>query len=138
MRQLKGRSVYANEQVLREALTAILTGDEAGRNKVIAENIVTHVGGHSKLTGDWVGRGAVARRINELTGGRLQLEVLDVMASAADHACGLYRMRVTCPGEEPVEWGHVNVYRIQGGQIVEVWQHFLSKADQDRVDTFFG
>jgi ketosteroid isomerase-like protein len=130
--------MYANERVLRDALDAILNGDEAGRNKVIAEDIVTHVGGHSKLTGDWVGRGAVARRIHELTGGRLQLEVLDVMASTADHACGLYRMRVTCPPAETVQWNHVNVYRIDNGQIMEVWQHFLSKADQDRVDTFFS
>ena len=130
--------MYANEQVLRDALTAILAGDEAGRNKVIAENIVTHVGGHSKLTGDHPGRGAVARRIHELTGGHLQLEVLDVMASAADHACGLYRMRLTRPGGESVEWDHINIYRIQGGQIVEVWQHFLSKADQDRVDALFA
>jgi hypothetical protein len=129
--------MYANEQVLREALDAILGGDEGLRNKVIAEDVVAHVDGRSKLSGDWVGRGAVGRRVHELTGGRLELEVVDVLASSADHACGLYRMRVVTP-TGTIEWDHVNIYRIRDGQIVEVWQKPLSQRDQDRVDEFFS
>src|SRR4051794_8392509 len=125
--------MYENERVLRDALDGILNGDEELRNKVIAEDIVVHIGGNSRLTGDWVGRGAFAKRAHELTGGALGMEVVDVLASAADHACGLYRMWLTLPSEERIEWNHVNIYRIVGGQIVEVWQHFLTKADQDRV-----
>jgi hypothetical protein len=129
--------MYANEQVLRDALNAILGGDEGLRNKVIAEDVVAHVDGRSKLSGDWVGRGAVGRRVHEITGGRLELEVVDVLASSVDHACGLYRMRVVAPAAT-IEWDHVNIYRIHDGQIVEVWQKPLSQHDQDRVDEFFS
>ena len=129
--------MYPNERVLRDALQAIQQGDEGLRNKVIAEGVVAHVAGRSKLSGDWVGRGAVGRRVHELTGGRMELEVIDVLASADDHACGIYRMRVTCP-DAVLEWDHVNIYRIVDGQIVEVWQKPLTQEDQERVDEFFS
>jgi hypothetical protein len=74
----------------------------------------------------------------ELTGGRLDLEVIAVLDSATDYAAAVYRMRVTRPNGSGIDWDQVNLYRLAGGRIVEAWQNPLSRDDQERVDRFFS
>ncbi|MGQ0576885.1 MAG: nuclear transport factor 2 family protein [Pseudonocardia sp.] len=125
--------MHANETVLRAALAAIAAGDPAALAEVMAEDVVVHVPGRSRLAGDHHGRGRFGARVRELTGGALTIEVHDVLGSDA-HAVGVYTMRLRCP-DRSLEWRHVNVYHVRDGKIVEVWQN---PFEQDAFDEFVG
>ncbi|KWX05103.1 ketosteroid isomerase [Carbonactinospora thermoautotrophica] len=125
--------MHPNEKVLRVALDAIARGDRDAFARVVAEDVIVHFPGRSPLSGELRGRGVLAARIAELTGGSLKIEPHDVLASD-DHAVGIYLMRVDCPGKS-IEWRQVNVYHIRAGKIVEVWQN---PFEQDAVDEFFS
>jgi ketosteroid isomerase-like protein len=125
--------MHPNEKVLRGALDAIARGDRAALARVVADDVIVHVPGRSPLSGELRGRGAFAARVTELTGGSLKIEPHDVLGSD-DHAVGIYRMRVDCPGRS-IEWLHVNVYHVRAGKIVEVWQN---PFEQEAVDEFFS
>ena len=60
-------------------------------------------------------------------------EVHDVLGSA-DHAVGIYVMRVDAPGRR-FAWRHMNVYHVRNGKIVEVWSN---PFEQDEFDAFFA
>ncbi len=125
--------MHANEKVLRAALDAIAAGDADAAARAMADDMVVHVPGRSRLAGDLHGRGKLGAKIRELTGGTMSIEVHDVLASDA-HAVGVYTMRVVCP-DRSLEWRHVNVYHIRDGKIVEVWQN---PFEQDAFDEFFS
>ena len=115
------------------ALFALAAGDQEAFAEVVADDVVVHVPGHSKIAGDLHGRGIFGRRVRELTGGTPIVDVHDVLGSD-DHAIGVYRYRVECP-DRSVEWRHVNVYHIRDGKIVEVWSN---PFEQDVFDEFFS
>lgn len=125
--------MHSNEKVLRAALDAIAAGDADALADVIADDVVVHVPGRSRLAGDLRGRGAFGRAIKELTGGIPTADVHDVLGSDA-HAVGIYTYRVDCP-DRSFEWRHVNVYHVHDGKIVEVWSN---PFEQDAFDEFFG
>lgn len=125
--------MHGNEKVLRAALDALSAGDERAYADVVADEMVVHVPGRSRLAGDLHGRGVFGAKVRELTGGTLTIEVHDVLGSDA-HAIGIYTMRVQCP-DRSLEWRHVNIYHIRDGKIVEVWQN---PFEQEAFDEFFA
>lgn len=132
-RQGARSGMHDNERVLRAALDAIGSGDALAYAEVAADDLVVHVPGRSRLSGELHGRGIFGVRVRELTGGTLTIDVHDVLASD-EHAVGIYTMRVQCPGRS-LEWRQVNVYHVRHGKIVEVWQN---PVEQDAFDTFFS
>lgn len=125
--------MHGNEKVLRAALDALSAGDERAYADVVADEMVVHVPGRSRLAGDLHGRGVFGAKVRELTGGALTIEVHDLLASDA-HAIGLYTMRVQCQ-DRSLEWRHVNIYHIRDGKIAEVWQN---PFEQEAFDEFFA
>jgi uncharacterized protein len=126
-------ATHPHETVLRSALDAIERGDRDALGRFMAADVVVHFPGRSPLAGDHHGIGALNRRVIELCGRGFEIDVRDVLASDR-HAVGIYRMHAHRDGRN-VEWNHVNVYRIENGTIVEVWQN---PAEQDIVDDFFA
>jgi ketosteroid isomerase-like protein len=122
-----------NETILRAALEAITAGDPVAIAEVLAEDLVVHVPGRSRVSGTHRGRGAFGARVREVSGGTLTIEVHDVLGSA-DHAVGIYVMRVDAPGRR-FAWRHMNVYHVRNGKIVEVWSN---PFEQDEFDAFFA
>ncbi len=125
--------MHSNEKVLRAALDAIASGDQAAFAEVVADDVVVHVPGRSQLAGDLQGRGIFGRRVRELTGATPTIDVHDVLGSD-DHAVGVYTYRVERP-DRSLEWRHVKVYHILNGKIVEVW---ANPFEQDAFDEFFS
>lgn len=125
--------MYTNEAVVRAAAAAIIGADPAAFAEVTEPDMVVHFPGASPLAGDHHGRGGLGRRIREITGNPMQVEVVDIMGSAA-HAVGVYRMTATRDGRS-LTWLHMNFYRIVDGRIAEVWQN---PYEQDAVDAFFA
>jgi ketosteroid isomerase-like protein len=125
--------MHVNEAVVRAAAAAVVNADPAAYAEVTAPDIVVHFPGTSPVAGDHHGRGALGKRIRELTGSPLSIEVVDVLASD-EHAVGVYRMTAHRDGRS-LQWFHMNLYRVVDGRIVEVWQN---PYEQDAVDAFLA
>lgn len=125
--------MHPNEAVVRGSAAAINAGDAAAFAELTHADMVVHFPGTGTLAGDHHGRGALGRRMREITGHRVQIEVVDVLGSDA-HAVGVYRMTARRKGSS-LTWLHMNLYRIVDGRIAEVWQN---PYEQDAVDSFFA
>lgn len=119
------------EQILRGALEALAAGDTEGFASFVADDMIVNFPGRSPLAGQLRGRGVFASRIRALTGGTLSVEPIDVLGSP-DRAVGVYRMRIQC-GDRSFAWRHINVYRVEGDQLVEAWAH---PFDQHGLDGY--
>jgi uncharacterized protein len=125
--------MHANEKLLRSVLDAIAAGDAVALAQLMADDVVVHVPGRSRIAGDHQGRGVFRARVRELTGATLTIEPHDVLGSD-DHAVGVYTMRLELP-DRTVAWKHVNVYHVRDGKIVEVWEN---PFEQDVFDELFA
>jgi ketosteroid isomerase-like protein len=86
---------HRNEQLLRTSYEAFVNGDVGPLLASFAEDIHWHVSGPSPLAGDYSGADVILAffgRMQELYGGTLRLEVLDVLAND-DHGIVLTRER---------------------------------------------
>jgi len=125
--------MHPNEKLLRQAIEARAAGDESGLAHCLHPEMVLHFPGTSALAGDHHGPGSFGAKVRQITGHPLRIDVYDVLASD-EHAVGVYLLHAERDGRS-IQWRQVNVYRVSGGQIVEVWQH---PFDQHAVDEFFG
>ena len=125
--------MHPNEAAVRGTAKAIIDADPAAFAEHTHEDMVVHFPGTGALAGDHHGRGALGRRIREITGNPLQVEVVDVLGSD-NHAVGVYRMTAR-RGDASLTWLHMNLYRVVDGRIKEVWQN---PYEQDAVDAFFA
>lgn len=115
----------ANEQVIRDAVKAMQTGDMDGLAATMHEDIVLHVPGTNQVSGDYKGRQAFFEdflgKMMGLTGGQFQIEAHD-FASSDDHVVGMYTLTATREGTA-FSWNHVNVYHVRDGKVAEIFQH---------------
>ena len=125
--------MHPNEAVVRGTAQASIDGDPAAFAERTHEDMLVHFPGSGVLAGDYRGRGALGRRMREIAGAPVQIEVVDVLGSDA-HAVGVYRMTAR-RGDTTLSWLHMNLYRIVDGRVAEVWQN---PYEQDAVDAFFA
>jgi uncharacterized protein len=115
----------ANEQVVRDAVTAMTTGDMDSLPGYFDDNVVVHVPGTNQISGDYDSKAAFfgdfLGKIMGLTEGSFVIEPHD-FASSDDHVVGIYDITATRDGRE-YSYHHVNVYHVRDGKIAEVWQH---------------
>ena len=109
---------HQDEDLVRGAFAAFGRGDlDAMRDQYLAEDIRYHYPGRGALAGDHDGVPevlAVFGRAFELTGGTLQLELHDVIASD-EHAVALYTARGERAGRRLVD-RTVQVWHIRDGK----------------------
>jgi ketosteroid isomerase-like protein len=116
--------IHPNEELVRAAIAAGTARDIAAFSELISESFVLHIPGTTLVSGSYeglAGFGAAFAKMAELTGGRFEVEVLDVLASR-DHAAGVFAANAARDGRE-LQWRLINLYRIVDGKIAEVWQH---------------
>ena len=113
------------------------SGDRETGYGFFAEDVSFHIPGRSRLAGDHRGRDAAVHYIESAIAlaheGEVELELIDTLASRERVALLLHE-RFKRP-DGVVDIRRANVYRIAGGQIVEVW---IFEADQYAVDALFG
>ena len=124
-----------NELTLREFFDAFGRRDMGAVRGLLADDVVLHFSGRSRLSGDfnkdeWF---ALASTVMEMTGGTLDAKVHDVTVSG-EHGVVLLDMRAQ-RGGKTLEWKRANVYHLSEGKIREVWVH---EWDQYAVDEFFS
>jgi ketosteroid isomerase-like protein len=123
----------ADATVVRSLYEARERGDLDGAAQLIAEQVVWHE--PYEYLGTLHGRAAVIGAIRQSmdeTGGTFALSVTDLLASD-DHVVALVDFSAERHGGR-MSGREIGVFRVQDGQIVEVW--FYTAEDPDAVSEF--
>lgn len=120
-------------EVMTEYLAAAKRGDWEAAYSYFAEDMVVHIPGESRFAGEHHGREAAIEYIQTIRShfmnGGIELEVIDMLVSS-DRVALLVRERFYGDGP-PVTIRRANVYRVRGGEIVDI---AIFEADQYFVD----
>jgi ketosteroid isomerase-like protein len=124
-------------QLMRRYIDAVRAGDWDTALGFFAEDIELHVPGRSALAGERRGRDAARAYINaalaKARGAAVEVELIDMLVS--EERVALVVREVFDREGGPVEVRRANVYRVRGGQIVEI---SIFEADQYAVDELLG
>jgi ketosteroid isomerase-like protein len=125
------------DTVMREYAASWGRGDPEAAFAFYGDDIVMHLPGRGSLAGTHRGRQAVISAIKGLLartdGLPVEVEVLDRLVS--QQRVALVLREVATRGEELLELGRVNLYRVADGKIREIE---IFEANQYEVDEFFG
>ena len=138
-RRIGGRRMdeHPNSARIREALDAYARRDFADMREYLAEDIVWHVAGNHRFSGDYRGRKAVLeyfKQAQEVTGGTLSLEVDEVLAD--DHFGAVALKAVGQRGDRRLSVTLAEAFRFDDqGRWAEFW---AVADDQAAVDDFWG
>ena len=120
-------------ELMSDYLAAAKRGDWDKAFGYFADEIVVHIPGRSGFAGDRLGKDAAVGYIQAIRDhygdGEIELELIDMLTSDQRVAL-LVRERFHGDGP-PVEIRRANVYRVQGGRIVEI---SIFEGDQYAVD----
>ena len=124
-------------EVMTDYLAAAKRGDWDTAYGYFAEDMTVHIPGESAFAGDHCGRDAAIEYINavrnQFMNDGIELEVVDMLAGE-ERVALLVAERFF--GEDlPITIRRANVYRVRGGEIVEI---SIFEADQYVVDAMIG
>lgn len=115
---------------------AVAAGDMAALAATLHERAVWHQPGRNPLSGDHVGPQAIVAHLGgfmERSGGTFRLETL-TSAEVGTLVATTVRFSATREGRRALDQGGVDVFRVEGDRIVEIW---LIGEDQDAEDAFW-
>ena len=127
---------HPNADRVREAFEAQDKGEWQKVRESFADDIVFHVAGRNRFSGDYRGKDDVFDlfdRRNKETGSKVDIDVHSVVADD-DHAVALLMMRAEREGKT-AEWRSVGMYHMRDGKIAEAWGF---NEDQQAVDDFWS
>ena len=127
---------HANADAVREGFEAQESGDWDKVRDSFTDDIVFHVAGKNRFSGDYRGKDEVFDmfdRRNKETGSKVDIDVHSVVADE-EHAVALLTMRATREGQN-AEWRSVGMYHMKDGRIAEAWGF---NEDQQAVDDFWS
>ncbi len=129
-------AAHPNEVLLRMAYEAQGRGDIEEYLRLLSEDVVFHVPGRSRISGEFHGKDQVRehfREIAALSRGSFRTEIHEVIAGD-EHVVGLVRGQAERDGRM-VELPRVHVWHVRGGKLAELWVH---PADQYAFDEYWG
>lgn len=114
---------HPNEELIRRGYTAFSEGDLDTVRELFADDIVWHVNGRNKLTGDYKGMDEVMGFFAKImeTADNVSQEIHEVLANDT-HATALLRASMEVNGTR-VSDNSVHVFHIEGGKVTEFWSH---------------
>jgi uncharacterized protein len=127
---------HPNVQLMRDVYAAFTVGDLAKAGSYWTDDCTHHYPGRSQLAGSHKGVAeatAFATKLFELTGGNIQMDIVDIGASD-DYAFAVVHTRYGRNGKT-LDMPFINVARVQGGKIAEFWTY---PQDQYAVDEFWS
>jgi len=127
-----GGNEHPNASLVRESFSAMTRGDTQWMSDHLADDVVWHVGGNSKMAGEYRGKETVLGMMPPSEGGN-QIDVHDVVAND-DHAVLIGTAHLEAPDGDSVDYKFVNVFHISDGKVTEAWG--LAENDAD-LDPFF-
>ncbi len=115
---------------------AAASGDMTALAATLRDDAVWHQPGSNQLSGDHIGPDAIVAhlgRFMELSGGTFRLETLSA-TEAGDLVATTVRFTASRPGREELDQRGVDVFRVDGDKIAEIW---LISEDQAAEDQFW-
>lgn len=116
---------------------AVTAGDMVQAANNLTEDVVWHQPGANQLSGDHIGPEAVVAhlgRFMELSGGTFALET-ESATEAGDLVATTVRFTAQRDGVADLDQHGVDVFRVEGDRIAEIW---LISEDQAVEDQFWG
>ncbi len=113
----------ANVELIRELFGAVSARDRGALEARLADDVIWHTPGRSKLAGEMRGPQGVIDQLAqaaELTNGTLIIDVLDIMGSD-HHATVYYRTTAERDGRK-LDLEHLALFTIKDGQVTHVDQ----------------
>jgi ketosteroid isomerase-like protein len=123
--------------VFKRYETSLSGGDMAGLSAILGENVRWHQPGNNPLSGTHEGKDAVLEllsRFMELSAGSFRLSTTQAMANG-DVIATTVAFSAARAGRTELNQNGVDVFRIDGDQIAEVW---LFSEDQHAEDLFWS
>ena len=128
---------HPNAETLRKGYAAFGTGDmDALRNEYFSPDVVWHIPGHNKYSGDHKGVDAVLNLFMQNfqdTDGTFKVELHDVAAND-EHVMAMATVMGTRNGKE-LKDRYAHMAHIKDGKLTESW---IFGENQDKVDEFWG
>ena len=127
---------HPNADRIRDAYDAQAQGDWQRVHASFTDDIVFHVAGKNRFSGDFRGKEEVFdffKRRNDETGSKVDIEVHSVVADD-EHAVALLTLRASREGRN-AEWRSAGIYHMRDGKIAEAWGF---NEDQSAVDEFWS
>ena len=124
-------------EVLQRYVEAFERKDWIAATAFWAEDVVVHVQGKNPLAGDFGGKQAFLEHYGRLfaeLGGTMELVEVREVLIGKEHAVALVRERAI-RGERSLDFDRVNVYRLRGGKISEIWSY---DSDPYALDEFWA
>lgn len=125
------------QEAMQRYVEALERKDLKAASAFWAENVLLHFPGKNPFSGDLVGKEAFLEHYGRLStelGGTIELAEVHEVLMGADHVVALIRERAV-RGERTLEFERVNVYRLSGGKIVEIWAY---DYDPYALDAFWA
>jgi ketosteroid isomerase-like protein len=118
---------------MRKGYKAFAEGDLDAIRELFADDIVWHVGGRNKLSGDYKGIDEVFGFFGKLmeVGQNLKQEIHDVIAND-EHAVVLVTTSMEVNGA-PLKDNAVHVFHVQDGKATEFWGHTWNSYEFDEA-----
>ena len=126
-----------NIELVRGYFDAVAKGDLETAGNLFADDIAWHQPGNGSLSGTHRGKAAVfglLGRFMERSGGSFRIDSVGPLMAQGDKVATPLHFRAEKPGASMAMSG-VDVLRIDGGRICEVW---LFSEDQAAEDAFWG
>jgi uncharacterized protein len=114
---------HPNVAIVREGFAAFERGDMEWMNEHLADDVVWHVGGNSKWSGDYKGRDKVLEffgRQTQALGQAPALDIHDILGND-DHVVVLGTAKATGPDGSSAEWKYTQIFHVEDGKATEVW-----------------
>jgi uncharacterized protein len=114
---------HPNVQLVREGFEAFEKGDMGWMDTHMADDVVWHVGGKSKISGPHKGKEAVLTlfaKQAQVFGTAPRIDVHDIVGGD-QHVIAIGTASVDDPDGGTVEWHYANVFHIEDGKTKEVW-----------------
>lgn len=124
---------HPNVELLRRAYAAYAKGDIEVLDDLFDDDVIWHVPGRNPVAGDHEGKEevlGVLMKLMELTDGTARLEAEEVMAN---DTYGVAVVESTASRDDDTHTSRlVQVFRIEGSQIIEFWSYPGDPYGDDR------
>lgn len=128
---------HPNVARIEDFLSAYGRGDAAAVGELLADDIVWHVAGSHRLSGDYRGRDAVLEYFSQVadeTGGSIELDPVEIMANER-HGASILRVTGDREGSR-LDTVMAEAFRFdEQGRLSEFW---ATANDQAAIDRFWS
>jgi ketosteroid isomerase-like protein len=113
---------HPNEEALRRADAAQASGDVQAMMDLFADDVVIHIGGRSKLAGDYKGKDQLLEMYGRFMQSLGNIEEMGTHDILANDTHGIQLQSTTAErGGERITINAVGIMHFSGGKVTEAW-----------------